>query len=376
MKAKNFIRVVIFVFFIFALIGGVFSDSGRVQAASAQLNRKSVTLWVGDTLQLKVKNTGKKVKWKSSKKSVVTVSSKGKIKAKKAGKAVITAKIGSKKYKCNITVRKTAISEKSIAIKNGASAVLTLKFPKKKVKWSSSDKRIAYADGKRVYARSVGNAVITAKCDGKSYTCKVKVLPKESEEKAESQIEISSESLTIKYGESAALTLKNASNKVAWSSSDTRIAYADGNQVYARSVGEAVITAKCNGKSYLCKVMVVSGETGELVEHGIYTSKEKVALYINTYQKLPDNFITKTQAKALGWEGGSLLSYAPYKCIGGDVYSNYEKTLPVQDGRKYYECDINTLGALKRGAERLVYSNDGLIYYTPDHYATFIKLYE
>ena len=68
--------------------------------------------------------------------------------------------------------------------------------------------------------------------------------------------------------------------------------------------------------------------------------------------------------------------YASDKCIGGDIYSNYEKTLPVKDGRVYYECDINTLGALERGAERLVYSNDGFIFYTADHYATFEKLYE
>ena len=78
----------------------------------------------------------------------------------------------------------------------------------------------------------------------------------------------------------------------------------------------------------------------------------------------------------MGWSGGSLLSYAPDKSIGGDVYYNYEKNLPKKEGRIYYECDIDTLGALERGAERLVYSNDGLIYYTSDHYSSFEKLYE
>lgn len=373
MKKKSFIYTLIYFFCLFILVNSIFSDTDIVQAASAQLNRKSATLWVGDTLQLKVRGAGKKVKWKSSKKTVATVSLKGKVKAKKAGKTIITAKTGGKEYRCKITVRKTALSAKSITLKNGASAALTLKFPKKKVRWFSSDNSIAYADGKRVYARAVGNAVITAKCNGKSYFCKINVLPDESEE---SRIEISAESMVINYGESAVLTLKNANKKIAWFSSDTRIAYADGERVYARSVGEAVITAKCDGKSYSCKVKVFSGETDEIVENGIYTSKEKVALYIKTYGKLPDNFITKEQARSLGWEGGSLLSYAPYKCIGGDVYSNYERTLPVKAGRTYYECDINTLGALKRGAERLVYSNDGLIYYTSDHYATFISLYE
>lgn len=372
MRNKMIIKRFICFLAVFALISGISNDFSIVHAASPKLNRKSATLWVGDTLQLKVKNTRKRVKWTSNKKSIAAVSSKGTVKAKKSGKAVITANTGNKKYKCKVTVRKTSISAKSLTIEHGKSAPLTLKYPKKKVVWYSSDTRVAYADGKRVYAFSAGEAVITAKCNGKAYSCKVNVLPEEMEEKTE----LSDENLTIEYGKSALLTLKNPKAKVAWFSSDTRIAYAEGDQVYAKSVGEAVITAKCNGESYTCNIKVVSGETKELVENGIYTSKDKVAQYIKTYGRLPGNYITKEQAKALGWEGGSLLSYAPYKCIGGDSYSNYEQTLPVKTGRKYYECDINTLGALKRGAERLVYSNDGLIYYTSDHYATFVKLYE
>jgi len=94
-----------------------------------------------------------------------------------------------------------------------------------------------------------------------------------------------------------------------------------------------------------------------------------------TYNHLPDNFITKKEARALGWTGGSLESYAPGKCIGGDYFGNYEELLPVAAGRTYTECDINTLGARSRGAERLVWSNDGLIYYTDDHYESFTLLY-
>lgn len=187
---------------------------------------------------------------------------------------------------------------------------------------------------------------------------------------------ISAKELTLVYGKSKTLTLKNPSKKVAWFSSNKKIAYADGKKVYAKAVGNATITAKCNGKSYTCKVKVTAGETKKLVENGCYTSKDKVALYIHTYHKLPKNFITKSQAQQLGWNGGTLLSYAKDKCIGGDVFSNYEKTLPEKTGRVYYECDINALGALERGVERLVFSNDGLIFYTSDHYATFEKLYD
>lgn len=115
---------------------------------------------------------------------------------------------------------------------------------------------------------------------------------------------------------------------------------------------------------------------GELLpEDGVYTSKEDVALYIYQYGQLPSNFMTKKEAEELGWEGGSLEPYAPGMCIGGSRFGNYEGLLPEADGRTYTECDIDTLGAEKRGAKRIVFSNDGLIYYTEDHYESFELLY-
>lgn len=110
----------------------------------------------------------------------------------------------------------------------------------------------------------------------------------------------------------------------------------------------------------------------EIDEDGSYTTKEDVALYIHIYGKLPSNYITKKQAQKLGWSGGSLEPYAPGKCIGGGYFGNYEGLLP--DGN-YKECDIGTLGKKKRGAKRLIYSDDGRIYYTDDHYKTFTQLY-
>ena len=86
-------------------------------------------------------------------------------------------------------------------------------------------------------------------------------------------------------------------------------------------------------------------ETPAIEEDGTYTTKEDVARYIHTYGHLPENFITKKQAQALGWEGGSLEPSAPGKCIGGSRFGNYEGTLPEKDGRTYTECDIDTLGA-------------------------------
>lgn len=110
-----------------------------------------------------------------------------------------------------------------------------------------------------------------------------------------------------------------------------------------------------------------------------YTSKEEVALYLHLYGALPSNFITKKEAEALGWkkeqgEAGELQNVAPGKSIGGDRFGNYEKLLPEKKGRKYFECDINYAKGT-RGAERIIYSDDGLIFYTGDHYKTFEQLY-
>ncbi len=111
-------------------------------------------------------------------------------------------------------------------------------------------------------------------------------------------------------------------------------------------------------------------------EKGSYTDKERVALYIHTYGHLPSNYITKAEAQKLGWDSGAgnLRKVAPGKSIGGDKFGNYEGQLPKDKKRKYYECDID-YGGGKRNAKRIVFSNDGLVYYTEDHYKTFEKLY-
>lgn len=113
-----------------------------------------------------------------------------------------------------------------------------------------------------------------------------------------------------------------------------------------------------------------------VTEDGTYTSKEEVAEYLYVFGHLPDNFITKAEAKKLGWVSseGNLGDVAPGMSIGGDYFGNYEEILPEKDGRDYYECDIDSDGGY-RGAKRIIYSNDGLIYYTEDHYENFELLY-
>ncbi len=111
-------------------------------------------------------------------------------------------------------------------------------------------------------------------------------------------------------------------------------------------------------------------------EDGVYSTPDLVAAYIHTFNKLPSNFITKKEAEQLGWVSskGNLWDVTDEMSIGGDKFGNREGLLPKKNGRQWYECDVNYYGGY-RGSERILYSNDGLIYYTDDHYESFTQLY-
>ena len=118
-----------------------------------------------------------------------------------------------------------------------------------------------------------------------------------------------------------------------------------------------------------------TGTSDSTVTEGeYYYDLEHVVLYLDRYGVLPDNYITKDEARALGWEGGSVENYLDGTAIGGDRFGNREGLLPEAAGRSYTECDIDTDGQSSRGAKRLVFSNDGLYFYTEDHYETFDEL--
>lgn len=131
-----------------------------------------------------------------------------------------------------------------------------------------------------------------------------------------------------------------------------------------------------SAKTEKTTVTEITTEKLSVEKDGSYTSPEDVAEYIHTFGTLPKNFITKDEAKALGWDNkkGNLWDIAEGKSIGGDYFGNYEGLLPKAKGRKYTECDVNYEGGY-RGSERIIFSNDGLIYYTNDHYQTFTQLY-
>ena len=103
---------------------------------------------------------------------------------------------------------------------------------------------------------------------------------------------------------------------------------------------------------------------------------QRLADYLFEHGELPENFITKKEAQALGWNSSYnyVSDVAPGKSIGGDYFGNYERKLPAVKGRKYYEADCFYQGG-KRNAYRIIYSNDGHVWYTGDHYETFTELF-
>lgn len=121
-------------------------------------------------------------------------------------------------------------------------------------------------------------------------------------------------------------------------------------------------------------------ETLEIDKDASYDTKDEVCAYLVQFHSLPSNYMTKKEARKQGWEGGALNQVIAGRCIGGDVFGNYEGLLPEKDGRVYHECDIDTLTRSGRGARRIIYSGDDEneewnIYYTDDHYETFTLLW-
>lgn len=128
--------------------------------------------------------------------------------------------------------------------------------------------------------------------------------------------------------------------------------------------------------SFSLLISVISGcAQPEIDKDGWYSSKEEVSLYIHTYGELPENYITKQEAMDLGWKSneGNLWEVAEGMSIGGDKFGNREGLLPKEEGRIYYECDIDYEGGF-RNSKRIIYSNDGLIYYTENHYKSFEEI--
>ena len=150
--------------------------SPTIVHAAAKLSSTKLTMVIGQSKTIQVKGTKKSVAWSTSKKKVAVVKS-GKITAKDSGKAVITAKVGSKTFKCTVTVKKPALSASAVSLKVGGTKTIKVKNIASgvKVTWSTSKSSVATVKNGKITAKKNGSAVITAKAAGKSFTCKVKV---------------------------------------------------------------------------------------------------------------------------------------------------------------------------------------------------------
>ncbi|AMB97745.1 ribonuclease domain-containing protein [Aerococcus urinaeequi] len=146
------------------------------------------------------------------------------------------------------------------------------------------------------------------------------------------------------------------------------------NQSDQAQVADNESDSSTTSESATESAQATDGDTVQVAEEGTYTSPEEVAAYIDQYDTLPENYITKSEAEDLGWESsdGNLWEVAEGMSIGGDYFGNYEGLLPEEDDHR--EADVNYDGGF-RGAERIIYSDDGDIYYTDDHYESFQQLY-
>lgn len=288
---KKFLVVLMAVFSLTLLSPEIVEQLGIVQdvQAAVKISSTKVTLIKGQKKTLKITGTGKNPSWTSNNKSVASVSSKGVITAKKKGTAVITAKVGSQKYTCKITVEDPKLSTTSMYLCIGDKYNLKLTGTKQKVTWSSDKKSIATVSNKGVViAKKTGTAKITAKVGGKDYSCKIKV---------KKILSVSSDKITIKDEGTVYITYK-AYGTVRYNISDTNIVTCMWGE-FDGGVAPLYITGKKNGTA---KIMISNTTNSEKVyitvvvsgKKSVVSNYKKLKNYINTYgytNKYGDNFI-------------------------------------------------------------------------------------
>lgn len=225
--------------------------------STCKLNKTAVTLDKGKGTQLTLSNSvSSKITWRSSNSSIATVSRTGYVKGLKAGTAYIYATYKGKNYKCTVSVREAKIislnKTSCTGIVGEYVASLYLKnVPAKKVSWSSSNSSVASVYNGLVEAESVGTAVITARYNGKSYTCKVTV-------KEDPTTRLNYSAVDVKLGQPLQLKLLNVKGPVTWKSSNPKVATVSSTgKVTGKTKGFAKITATYKGKTYTCEVYVV-----------------------------------------------------------------------------------------------------------------------
>ncbi|MDY3918389.1 MAG: Ig-like domain-containing protein [Candidatus Limivivens sp.] len=379
----------VFVFCLMVLLAFAGSLTGKQTAEAASLNKTKATLIQGETLQLKVSGTTKKISWSSSKKSVASVSSTGKITARGKGAAVITAKAGSQRFTCKVTVEVPVISKKTASVFVGKTLQLKLTGTTQKVKWSSSDTTVARVSSSgKVSGKKAGKATITAKVGTKKYTCKVTVKKNKLSDRPVTALKLNTNKVSMNKGGETELKVSvspsNATNKeIAWSSSDTSIAtVSSAGIVKGIRKGTATITAAAKDgsqKKATCKVSVteevvdnVVGEVHTLLPGSARTGGPCVGVLFtnNTSQDI-----------RIDWTASCINMEQIY--IKKDIVNNWEAFFIYAEGYEnlsYSEwCDMqenNNSVTLKAGESRNMlfkakYSSHIYYDFTPYSYILF-----
>lgn len=316
-KWKGYICVVVIL--LFALFVSV------PVSAAARISQKSIVLTKGQIKKLKVTGTRKKIKWSSSKKSVVSVNANGKIKALRNGKAKIAAKIGGKKYICKVKVETPKLTSNSMTISVGKKVQLKMKGTSRKAKWQSSNTYIATVNSNgEVRGNVPGSCLITAKLGGKKYTCRISV-KQVTKDIAVTGFELSSRNLDVIKGKSVKITATispyNATKKeINWVSSDTSIASVDAyGNVTGKKVGKTTVVAVCSGIVVTCNINVI--EDPDAVTYITYMGEQHTPsdvannVYVSNW-KLNEDFDIAGQT----YDGGIKISVSnTFAMLGGGV---------------------------------------------------------
>ena len=262
--------------------GNVTVEPGvKIGVTSVTLDKTDLTLDVNGTAKLNATvkpddATNKTVTWSSNNETVATVDNNGKVTAKAAGEAIITAKVGDKQATCNVkvtaadvAVESVTLNQSSLELVAGKEATLTATVKpdnatNRTVAWESNATNVATVDNNgKVTAKAAGEAIITAKVGDKQATCNVKVT---AADVAVESVTLNQSSLELVAGKEATLTATvkpdNATNRtVAWESNATNVATVDNNgKVTAKAEGTAIITAKAGDKTATCTVTVTKAD--------------------------------------------------------------------------------------------------------------------
>ena len=307
----------------------------KVTVEAPSISKKAVTIKVGDSYSLKINGTNQQVTWSSNNKNVATVSSKGKVTAKKTGNCNIVAKVSSKKYVCEVTVKDAtpeiipiesfSLNQSAISIYQGEKEKLTYEiYPSnatnKEVSFATSNEKIATVNSTgEIRAISAGNCTITAICGGIKSTCNVAVLQKYI---PVTSFSLNQSSLSIYKGESKKLSYtinpENATNQeVLFQSADGNIAsVSNGGIISAKTPGNCTIIATCGGIQSTCNITVEDKFTVEDAQNAI-----SYKTYVLDNQR----------------DGGVVIV----------AQNNYKYTMSIDAGCIFYDEDGNVIGNSK-----------------------------